>query len=115
MLEYNVSAEQAKNIPLSTFFDAMGPRLIPEKAEGKFIKIGFDILDTNEKYSVVIRNQIAEISNSYDSSYDAIISVDSMTWKGILLKTNSAIKAYTSGKLKIQGSYMSFLDFSRMF
>jgi len=115
LLEYNVSAEQAKNIPLSTFFDAMGPRLIPEKAEGRFIKIGFDILDTNEKYSVVIRNQIAETSNSYDDSYDAIISVDSMTWKGILLKTNSAIKAYTSGKLKIQGSYKSFLDFSRMF
>jgi putative sterol carrier protein len=38
-----------------------------------------------------------------------------MTWKGILLKTENAVKAYTTGKLKIQGSYMSFLDFSRMF
>ncbi len=40
----------------------MGPRLIPEKAKDKFLKIGFDISDTNEKFSVVIRNQIAEVS-----------------------------------------------------
>jgi alkyl sulfatase BDS1-like metallo-beta-lactamase superfamily hydrolase len=114
-LEYVVSAEQAKNIPLHSFFDAMGPRLIPEKANGKLIKIGFDISDTNEKFSVVIRNQIAEISNSYDDSYDAIITVDSMTWKGILLKTESSAKAFALGKIKIKGNYSKFLQFSSLF
>ena len=114
-LEYVVSAEQAKNIPLHSFFDAMGPRLIPEKAKDKFLKIGFDISDTNEKFSVVIRNQIAEISNSYDNSYDAIVTVDSMTWKGILLKTESSAKAFALGKIKIEGSYTKFLQFSSLF
>jgi alkyl sulfatase BDS1-like metallo-beta-lactamase superfamily hydrolase len=114
-LEYVVSAEQAKNIPLYSFFDAMGPRLISKKAEGKLIKIGFDISDTNEKYSVVIRNQIAEISNNYDDNYDAIITVDSMTWKGILLKTESSAKAFALGKIKIKGNYSKFLQFSSLF
>ena len=114
-LEYVVSAEQAKNIPLQSFFDAMGPRLNPEKAKGKLIKIGFNIVDTNETFSVVIRNQIAEISHNYDKSYDAIITIDSMTWKGIMLKTENPAKAFASGKLKVEGSYTKFLQFSSLF
>ena len=114
-LEYVVSAEQAKNIPLQSFFDAMGPRLNPEKAKDKLIKIGFNIVDTNETFSVVIRNQIAEVSHNYDKSYDAIITIDSMTWKGIMLKTENPAKAFASGKLKVEGSYTKFLQFSSLF
>jgi alkyl sulfatase BDS1-like metallo-beta-lactamase superfamily hydrolase len=114
-LEYNVSAEQAKNIPLRTFFDAMGPRLDPIKAKGKFIKVGFNITDSDEIFGVVIRNQIAEISNFYADDYDVIVSVDSNTWKGVVLGSENASKAIVSGNLKIQGSYKSFLEFSRLF
>ena len=114
-LKYTVSAEQAKNIPLSTFFDAMGPRLDPIKAKNKFIKIGFNITDSNETFGVVIRNQIAEISDYYKDDYDAIVSVDSNTWKGIVLKTESAARAIAAGKLKISGESIKFLQFSSMF
>ena len=114
-LEYTVSAEQAKNIPMNTFFEAMGPRLDPTKAINKEIKIGFNIVDLNEKYSVVIRNQIAEISNVYDEDYDAIVTVESMTWKGIILNTESAISAFSNNKLSVKGSYRKFLEFSSLF
>lgn len=114
-LEYTVSAEQAKNIPLDTFFDAMGPRLNAEKAKNKFIKVGFKITDSNEKFGVIVRNQIAEISNYYDDSFDVIISVDSNTWKGIVLKSENAAQAITSGKLKIEGESLKFLQFSSLF
>jgi len=114
-LEYSISAEQAKNIPLSTFFDAMGPRLDPIKAKGKLIKAGFNITDLNETYGVVIRNQIAEVSNSYKDDYDVIVSVDSDTWKGIILKTESAARAIASGKLRIDGESIKFLQFSSLF
>ena len=114
-LEYTVSAEQARNIPMNTFFEAMGPRLDPKKAINKEIKIGFNIVDLNEKYSVVIRNQIAEISNGYDENYDAIVTVESMTWKGIILNTESAISAFSNNKLSVKGSYRKFLEFSSLF
>ena len=114
-LEYAISAEQAKNIPLATFFDAMGPRLDPIKAKGKLIKVGFNITDSNETFGVVIRNQIAEISNFYNDDYDVIVSVDSETWKGIILKTESAARAITSGKLRIDGESIKFLQFSALF
>ena len=114
-LKYTVSAEQAKNIPLITFFDAMGPRLDPIKAKNKFIRIGFNITDSNEKFGVIIRNQIAEISEYYDEDYDAIVTVDSNTWKGIVLKTENAVSAIASGKLKISGESIKFLQFSSMF
>lgn len=114
-LEYTVSAEQAKNIPLDTFFDAMGPRLNAEKAKNKFIKVGFKITDSNEKFGVIVRNQIAEISNYYDESFDVIISVDSNTWKGIVLKSENAAQAIASGKLKIEGESLKFLQFSSLF
>ena len=71
-MQYTVSTEHAKNIPLSTFFDAMGPRLDPNKAKGKLIKVGFNITDLNETYGVVIRNQIAEISNFYNDYLDTL-------------------------------------------
>jgi len=114
-LKYTVSADQAKNIPLSTFFDAMGPRLDPIKAKNKFIRIGFNITDSNEKFGVVIRNQIAEISDYYDDEYDAIVTVDSNTWKGIVLKSESAARAIAAGKLKIAGESIKFLQFLSMF
>jgi len=115
VLEYKISAEQAKNIPLRTFFDAMGPRLDPIKAKGKLLRVGFNITDSDEIFGVVIRNQIAEISNFYADDYDVIVSVDSNTWKGVVLGTESASKAIASGNLKIQGSYKNFLEFSQMF
>lgn len=114
-LEYSISAEQVKNIPLSTFFDAMGPRLDPIKAKGKLIKVGFNITDLNETYGIVVRNQIAEISNFYNDDYDVIVSVDSNTWKGIILKTESAARAIRSGKLRIDGESIKFLQFSSLF
>ena len=114
-LEYTVSAEQAKNIPIDTFFDAMGPRLDAQKAKNKLIKVGFNITDTDEKFGVIVRNQIAEISNFYDDSFDAVISVDSNTWKGIVLKSESAFQAIASGKLKIEGESVKFLQFSSLF
>ena len=100
---------------LSTFFDAMGPRLDPIKAKNKFIRIGFNITDSNETFGVIIRNQIAEISDYYNDDYDAIVSVDSNTWKGIVLKTESAARAIAAGKLKISGESIKFLQFSSMF
>ena len=114
-MEYTVSAEQAKNIPLSTFFDAMGPRLNPDKAKNKLIKVGFDITDSNEKFGVIVRNQIAEISSSYDNSFDVVVTVDSNTWKGIVLKTVGPAQAIASGKLKIEGESIKFLQFSSLF
>ena len=114
-LEYTVSAEQAKNIPIDTFFDAMGPRLDAQKAKNKLIKVGFNITDTDEKFGVIVRNQIAEISNFYDDSFDVVISVDSNTWKGILLKSESAAQAIAYGKLKIEGESVKFLQFSSLF
>ena len=114
-LEYTVSAEQAKNIPIDTFFDAMGPRLDAQKAKNKLIKVGFNITDTDEKFGVIVRNQIAEISNFYDDSFDVVISVDSNTWKGIVLKSESAFQAIASGKLKIEGESVKFLQFSSLF
>ena len=114
-MEYTISAEQAKNIPLRTFFDAMGPRLDPEKAKDKLIKVGFNITDQNTTYSVVIRNQIAEISTSYDDSYDIIVSVDSDTWKGMVLNTINPLTAFASGKITVKGNQLQFIEFSNMF
>ena len=77
--------------------------------------MGFNISDLNETYGVVIRNQIAEVSNSYKDDYDVIVSVDSDTWKGIILKTESVARAIASGKLRIDGESIKFLQFSSLF
>ena len=56
-----------------------------------------------------------EISNFYNDDYDVIVSVDSQTWKGIILRTESAARAIASGKLSIDGESLKFLQFSSLF
>ena len=46
---------------------------------------------------------------------DVIVSVDSNTWKGIILKSESAARAIASGKLRIDGESIKFLQFSALF
>ena len=88
----------------------MGPRLDPIKAKGKLIKVGFNITDLNETYGVVIRNQIAEVSNSYKDDYDVIVSVDSDTWKGIILKQKVLPELSHQANLKLMENQSNFFN-----
>tara|TARA_Y100000389_G_scaffold146987_1_gene145822 strand:+ start:525 stop:2237 length:1713 start_codon:yes stop_codon:yes gene_type:complete len=114
-LTFNLTTDQIRQIPLETFFEAMPSRLNPDKANGKFISVGFDITDSNEEFGVIIRNNIAEILKEIPKDADITVSVESSSWKGIILGIEDAKNAISSGKLSIAGNYLKFFQFATMF
>ena len=84
-------------------------------ANGKFISVGFDITDSNEEFGVIIRNNIAEILKEIPKDADITVSVESSSWKGIILGIEDPKNAISSGKLSIAGNYLKFFQFATMF
>ena len=114
-LTFNLTEDQIRQIPIETIFEAMPPRLNPDKANNKFITVGFHMSDTGNKFGIIIRNNIAEIIHDIPIDPQITVTVDSSTWKGIILGIGDAKNAITSGKLSISGNYLKFIQFATMF
>ena len=113
--DYLISPTDANSVPLRAFFESMPTRLNVEKAKGEFLRVGFNFPDTQEQYGVIIRNQIAEITNSFSEDYDVIVTVDSNVWKSILLKTKDGKQALRNGEMILNGNLLRFAKFSSLF
>ena len=114
-LTFNLTEDQIRQIPIETIFEAMPPRLNPDKANNKFITVGFHMSDTGNKFGIIIRNNIAEVIHDIPINPQITVTVDSSTWKGIILGIGDAKNAITSGKLSISGNYLKFIQFATMF
>ena len=93
----------------------MPPRLNPDKANNKLIKVGFTMSDTGKKFGIIIRNNIAEIIQDIPTEAEITVTVETSTWKGIVLGITDAKSALASGKLSVSGNYLKFIQFSTMF
>ena len=114
-LTFQLTENQVRQIPIETIFEAMPPRLNPEKANNKFIKVGFTMSDTGKKFGIIIRNNIAEIIQDIPLEPEIQVTVETSTWKGIVLGITDAKQAIASGKLAVSGNYIKFIQFSTMF
>lgn len=114
-LTFNLTEDQIRQIPIETIFEAMPPRLNPVKANNKFITVGFNMSDTGEKFGIIIRNNIAEIVDYVPENAEIIVTVETSTWKGIIVGITDAKSAIASGKLSVSGNYLKFIQFSTMF
>ena len=114
-LTFQLTENQVRQIPIETIFEAMPPRLNPEKANNKFIKVGFTMSDTGKQFGIIIRNNIAEIIQDIPEEPEIQVTVETSTWKGIVLGITDAKQAIASGKLAVSGNYIKFIQFSTMF
>ena len=114
-LTFQLSEEQVRQIPIETIFEAMPPRLNPDKANDKLIAVGFNMSDTGKQFGIIIRNNIAEIVDYIPENAEIIVTVETSTWKGIVLGITDAKNAVASGKLSVSGNYLKFIQFSTMF
>ncbi|HIF30004.1 MAG TPA: MBL fold metallo-hydrolase [Candidatus Marinimicrobia bacterium] len=114
-LTFKLSEEQIRQIPIETIFEAMPPRLNPDKANNKLIAVGFNMSDTEKQFGIIIRNNIAEIIDYIPENAEIIVTVETSTWKGLVMGITDAKSAITSGKLSVSGNYLKFIQFSTMF
>jgi len=114
-LTFKLSEEQIRQIPIETIFEAMPPRLNPDKANDKLITVGFNMSDTEKQFGIIIRNNIAEIIDHIPENAEIIVTVETSTWRGLVMGITDAKSAITSGKLSVSGNYLKFIQFSTMF
>ncbi len=109
----------AANIPLALIFSQMAVRLKPESAMDVHESVHFLFPAEKKRFIVTVRRGICEIVEDRPLPGTprpvAVVTADARTWRFMALKITSPVKAVTSGKLKVQGSRIGFLNFMRRF
>ena len=103
----DLSDEFLREIPVSIFFSAMPTRLKLELAGEVDESLQVELSDTGQTVWVSVRGGVTEIA--WDQPFPsmtepfATLTTDSLTWKRIALRLDTAGAAVTRGALKIEG------------
>lgn len=107
------------NIPLEAIFTMMTARLIAERAMDVHETVHFVFPDENKRFIVTIRHGIAEAveGNPLPGTPEpvATLTTDALTYRKMAAKVMSPLKALASGKITVQGSWISFLAWNSRF
>ncbi|WP_229819444.1 alkyl sulfatase dimerization domain-containing protein [Kordiimonas sediminis] len=108
----NLSTEA---IATDRLLSLMRYRLVPEKAELKHIKVGFRFPDTNEAYTLELRNQILIIHPGVEDDVDSSLTLDRALYDRMVRQEISLAEELLSGSITITGSKLAVLDFFSSF
>ena len=107
------------NIPLDGIFTTMATRLDPEKAMDVHEAVRYVFPDENKRFVVTVRRGIAEVveGDPLPGTPEpvATLTVDALTYRKMAAKVTTPLAALAAGKLKVEGSWLGFLAFSRRF
>ena len=86
-----------------------------EEIEDMRLKIGFDISDTKDQYTLEIRNSILEIHRSLHSDNDATLTLSRSTLNRTFAKELSYSDAIDEGLIEVSGSKLALLKYAKVF
>ena len=66
--------------------------------------------DKDSYYSMIIRKGIAEVVPSRIENSDITIELDSKIWKELLAEFRTPLMTFLSGKIKINGGKLAFIE-----
>ena len=94
-------------------------RFNTEKNQKRFRKwnktMAFTITDLEKTWVTVIEEGVpSELEEKVPEKADIWVKIDSATWKGIIDGTESAMNAYTKGKIKIKGKMTDLLKMQKL-
>ena len=116
----DIKMELTKNVlitPIATIFRFMKSKLRAEDVEGKKSVLCFNFTDTNEHFVLKLENSVLRVLEveSFPENPDVLIITTTMTWKDIILQRISALRAYMSGDMVVQGSMLELRNFMSYF
>ena len=74
-------------------------------------KAVFQFTDTKEAFTLHLRNGILDVTKGSAEAWDLKLETTAEVWRGVLSKERSAVAAYTSGDIVIEGGVLSFRSF----
>jgi len=117
--EMSYSEESISGFPLELIFSDMVVRLNPLFLEDVNKSVRFVFPDVNKRYTVTIRNGIAELAEGepFPGTPEplAVLTSDSLTYIKLALGQISVDEAVASGNLSLEGDLMGFRDFMENF
>jgi len=96
-------------------FDNLSVNLIPSKCENVKVKVNFIFIDTNEKWSVQLRNSIAETQPYLVKNADITVSIKSTVWKELLAKKRGGLSTFLLGDINVTPGINDFKEFMSYF
>ena len=102
-------------VPIGRFVAGMPANLIYEKSADTEMLVGFRFPDVDEGYGIQIRRGVAEFMEGLPEGRDLTITVDSDTWREVVLGLRSPITAFASGEVQFEGSAIDLVGFLRLF
>lgn len=115
----SLSDEFLREIPIALFFDAMPTRLRLAEAGAVDETLKLVLSDLERSVWVRVRRGVVEVA--WDAAFPgtpepiATLTTDSLTWKRIALRLDTAAAAVTSGRLKIDGPLVRVSGFFARF
>ena len=106
--------EGVKEISIDTIFSILSVRLDPDKVFNKNLIVCFKFSSGLSK-TILLRNQVAAISNNYSGICDISVTTSELNLKLTLSGLLNPVLAIASGDIEIDGSSTEFLKFLSYF
>jgi alkyl sulfatase BDS1-like metallo-beta-lactamase superfamily hydrolase len=102
--------DMVHSIPLNIIFNSMAVSLKAEEVLDLNKSITWFFPDKDSYYSMIIRKGIAEVVPSRIENSDITIELDSKIWKELLAEFRTPLMTFLSGKIKINGGKLAFIE-----
>ena len=106
--------EGVREISIDTIFNILSVRLDPDKVFNKNLIVCFKFSSGLSK-TILLRNQVAAISNNYSGICDISVTTSELNLKLTLSGLLNPVLAIASGDIEIDGSSTEFLKFLSYF
>ena len=111
MFETERPLSMIHGIPVRAIFEALTVRTDPVECIGYNKKVVFHFTDTDEKWTVWLRQGVTEIQPFALDNPDITVTATENHWKEISAGVRSPLTAIASGKLSIEGGLGEFRTF----
>jgi alkyl sulfatase BDS1-like metallo-beta-lactamase superfamily hydrolase len=109
------SAFKPQHMTTAQLFNNMRFYIDAESIEDTHLKIGFNFSDTEEQFTLEIRNSILDVHSALDSNADATLTMKRETLDSILTKELSYAEAISEGNITLDGSKLALLSYAKAF
>lgn len=110
----NVNPETVHIMQLSSIFEAIVVNLDPIKSAKIEKKVSFEFMDSGEKYTIHLRNGVAEVRTTLDEDAEIHLKLDSKIFKEMLAKLRSPVTTIPKFSF-VRGNAIEFGIFLKLF
>lgn len=113
--EMEIPVSVVETIPIESIFKTLSVSLKAEDCLDYQKNVSFKFTDTNQIYTLIIRNGILEVQAFKVDESDIEVITDTTTWRALAAGLVKPASVLAKGKLKVKGGLLAFKQFMNLF